>query len=154
MLYAGSYQVFDQAFQFLLGLTNSFFFPYDGNQFLLCVIRRREDDASPRPVPHTADICPTAPNEEFMILWFCLKLSCEVVDLLKGRKEGRGQEKDVYLPSASPTLIVTNFKTLYVHSFRPSLVSVFPIHPSHLPSLQPAAAAVSSPSPPHQRVLW
>lgn len=53
-----NYQVFDQTFQLLLGLTNGFLLPYDGDQFLLRVIRRREDDAGPRPVPHTANIGP------------------------------------------------------------------------------------------------
>lgn len=87
-----SYQVFDQIFQLLLGLTNGFLLPYDGDQFLLGVIRRWEDDAGSSPVPHTANIGPTAADQEFMVLWFGLKLGCEVVDLLKrdGRREGGG----------------------------------------------------------------
>lgn len=33
------YQVFDQTFQLLLGLTYGFLLPYDGDQFLLGVVR-------------------------------------------------------------------------------------------------------------------
>lgn len=78
-----NYQVFDQTFQLLLGLTNGLLLPYDRDQLLLCVIRRREDDPSARPVPHAANISPAAADQEFVILRFRLKLGCEVVDLLK-----------------------------------------------------------------------
>lgn len=78
-----NHQVFDQTLQLLLGLTDGFLLPYDGDQFLLGVVRRREDDACPRLVPHSANVGPATADQEFMVLWFGLKLSGEVVDLLK-----------------------------------------------------------------------
>lgn len=83
----GAHQVFDEDLQLFLGQTHGLLFPYDGDQLLLRVVRRREDDASPRPVAHPADIGPTAADQEFMVLWFGLQLSREVVDLLKGARE-------------------------------------------------------------------
>lgn len=119
------YQVFDQTLQLLLGLANSFLLPDDGDQFLLGVIWRREDDAGPRPVPHAANIGPAAADQELVVLRFGLELGSEVVDLLK--REG--------LFSVTSSFI------------KP--LSALP----HPPSLQPAAAAVSWPSPPRRQAL-
>lgn len=78
-----TYQVFDQVLQLLLSLTDSFLSPYDGDQLLLRVVRRRENDSGSCLVTHTADVYSSTTNQEFVVLWFGLQLSCKVVDLLK-----------------------------------------------------------------------
>lgn len=78
-----NYQVFDQVFQLLLGLTNCFLFANYGDHLLLAVVWRWENDARACLVPHTANVGSTTANQEFMILRFGLQLSSEVVDLLK-----------------------------------------------------------------------
>ncbi len=130
-----SYQVFDQIFQLLLGLTNGVLLPHDGDQFLLGVIRRWEDDAGTRPVPNTANIGPATADQKLMVLWFGLELSCEVVDLLK-RKEEIQRTILHLLCSFTITLYIpsSNFSlSTLTHLLFSQLQQLFP-GPLHLPS--------------------
>lgn len=82
LAWCGTDQVLDETFQLLLRLPDGLLLPHDGDQLLLGVVRRREDDARPRLVPHAANVGPPAADQEFVVLRFGLQLGREVVDLL------------------------------------------------------------------------
>lgn len=78
-----TYQVLDQCFQLLLGLTDSILLSYDCDQVLVLILSSWEYDSGSSTVTHLSDFTSSFANEEFVVFWLGSDVHGKTLGLLQ-----------------------------------------------------------------------